>query len=518
MTETELENLQDKFLSENQLSPEDEISQEMTHQKVDNRKWLKIGGILLSIGIIGGGGWYLWQNQSNQASVAKNQPPATQVKLTTLDTATIEESTEFLGTLEAKQTVELNPELEGRVIQILVKEGQIINEGENLFRLESETLTAELNQAQASLQSRQAKLTELQTGSRKEDIAAAAARLKQAQIRLVNTRQGSSQAEIAQAKAQLQSAQAEAKLAKERVKLYDFLKDEGAISQDQFDNFFTESETKQAEVDVAKKRLQQLQEGTTSDVGEFQAAVEEARQNLKLLQNGARKEEISQAIADMEEAKANVERMETIVGKTFIKAPIRGKIGDIPIKIGDYVEIDDTLTTITENNRLELSIAIPLEKAVDLQIGLPVQILDKQKQVITTAQINFIEPNVTSDSQLVIAKAILDNFDRQLLNRQFIQSRIIWDIDRGILVPTSSVFRIGGQAFVFTAEANPSGEGLVAKQKVITLGDIQDNKYQVLNGLENGDKILIAGILQVRDGAPIQKIPETDTNKTSSNN
>ena len=471
------------------------------------------------MGIIGGVSCYWLGNKRNQASVANNLPPATGVKLTTLETSTIEASTEFLGNLEAKQTVELNSELEGRIIQILVKEGQFVNQGDILFRLESKTLQAELEQAQAQLQSRQAQLTELQTGSRKEDIAVAQARLKQAQIRAANARQGSSQAEIAQAQAQLKSAQAEAKLAKQKLGRYDLLLKEGAISQDQFDSLATEAETAQAQVDVAKRRLEELQQGTSSNIAELQAEVEEAKQNLIRLQNGARTEEISQAIAQMQEAKANVDRIETLFNKTLIQAPIKGKIGDIPIKIGDYIETDDTLTTITENRQLHLNIAIPIEKSPQLKIGLPVQILGEQKEVIGTGKINFIESNVTADSQLIVAKAIVNNnLDRRLLNRQFVPSRIIWNTKPGILIPTSAVFRIGGQPFVFRAEENPSGEGLIAKQQSVTLGKIQNNSYQVLTGLETGDQILSAGILQVRDGAPIQEIPETDTNNISSKN
>jgi RND family efflux transporter MFP subunit len=483
------------------------------------QKWLKISSFVLVLSIIGGVSWYWLGNKNNQASVANNQPPVTGVKLMSLETANIETSTEFLGSLEAEQTVELNPELEGRIIEILVKEGQVVNQGDILFRIESQTLQAELNQAEATLKSRQAQLTELRTGSRKEDIAAAQARLKQAQIRLTNARQGSSQAEIAQAQAQLKSAQAEAKLAKQKLERYDLLLKEGAISQDQFDGFTTEAETAQAQVDVAKKRLQELKQGTSSDIAQLQAEVEEARQNLIRLQNGARSEEISQAQAQVQEATANVERIETLLDKTLIQAPITGKIGDIPIKIGDYIKTDDTLTTITENNQLQLSIAIPIEKASELKIGLPVQILGEQKEILGTGKINFIESNVTADSQLIVAKAIVENnLDRRLLNRQFVQSRIIWNTSPGILVPTSAVFRIGGQPFVFTAEANPAGEGLIAKQKAVTLGKIQSNSYQVLDGLNRGEKILSAGILQVRDGAPIQEIPETDTNNISSNN
>ena len=49
---------------------------------------------------------------------------------------------------------------------------------------------------------------------------------------------------------------------------------------------------------------------------------------------------------------------------------------------------------------------------------------------------------------------------------------------------------------------------LVAQQKPVKLGAIQGNDYQVLEGLEAGDKIVIACILNLTNGAPIMPAPE----------
>jgi multidrug efflux pump subunit AcrA (membrane-fusion protein) len=48
---------------------------------------------------------------------------------------------------------------------------------------------------------------------------------------------------------------------------------------------------------------------------------------------------------------------------------------------------------------------------------------------------------------------------------------------------------------------------LVAKQKPVKLGTIQDNKYQVLEGLQQGEKIVVSGIIKLRNDTPIA--PET---------
>lgn len=501
MTETELQQEEAK-----QIPPEKISSQK-------SQKFLVWISVLL-LGGIGTFTWFWWQNRQNTPSPAMvNQMPPTLVTLSTLEMETIKTSTDVLGTLEASQTVNLQSEIEGRLVEILVREGQTVNGGEVLFRLESDSLQAQLDSAQATLASRQAQLAQLEAGSRPEEIASAQARLNRAKVRLANAKKGSSQEEIAQAQAQIQSAQAQNDLAQQRLKRYGKLRDEGAISSDQYDTFATEAKTAQANLEQAQRRLNQLQEGTDSDVRALQAEVDEAQQDLLLLENGARGEEIDRARAEVQQGEAEVRRLTVELDKTMIKAPIGGKISNIPVKIGDFIETNRVLTSITQNDVLELNISVPLEKAPDLALGLPVEVLNADKSAIALGKIDFISPNVTSDSQLVLAKAFFNNdIQEKLLNRQFIPARIIWDSGKGILVPSSAIFRIGGQGFVFVAEKNPEGEGLIAKQRPITLGEIHSDSYEVLEGLQTGEKIITAGILKVQEGSAIQEMPEAENN------
>ena len=51
----------------------------------------------------------------------------------------------------------------------------------------------------------------------------------------------------------------------------------------------------------------------------------------------------------------------------------------------------------------------------------------------------------------------------------------------------------------------------MAKQKVIQLGDIQGQSYQVLSGLEPGDLLITSGILNLTDGVPVTNEPQPET-------
>ncbi len=488
--------------------PESEVSSAPSLSKKAKRRWpLILGSLLLAGGAAFGGTWWLSRSNDNSPTTGAlaNQPQAVTVKLETLKTDLVKNTTEVVGTLEARRSVALKPEVAGRVVGILVNEGDRVSPGQAIAQLDSRDLDAQLLEARANLARTQAELAELEAGSRSEDIEEARAKLQAAQARLANTRGGARPEEIAQAESQLQSARAEAELAVQRANRYRQLRQAGAISADQYQEYQIQATTAAASVEQAQRRLAELSKGRSSDINELQAAVEQEKQNLRRLENGPRREVIAQARAAVAEAIAQVRNVDVQQQKTLLKAPIAGVVGDIPIKLGDYVSEGDNLTTITQNNSLELNLSVPIEKANQLRLGLPVEILDTQGKAIVTGNISFIAPNVTPDSQLILAKAAFANFQGQLLDRQFIQARIVWDTSPGVLVPTAAISRLGAQTFVFVAESDSTQKGtqLIAKQRQVTLGNLQGNQYQVLSGLQPGDKIVTAGILNLSDGVPI---------------
>jgi RND family efflux transporter MFP subunit len=471
--------------------------------------------LLIGIGAGWGANWWLSSRTEQNAPAAEamaGQPQAAPVKLATVQRAPVEDSLEVVASLEANRTVTLRPEIAGRVTEILVNEGDRVRPRQAIIRLDSDDEEAELSQARGALANARAQLAELEAGSRPEEIAEARAGLEQAQARLVNAQRGSLLEEIAQAEAQVRAAEAEAELAQQRVTRYRQLRQEGAISEDQYQEYITDERSTSAALVEARRRLAQLRQSRQANIEELTAAVEQQRQILTRLENGARSEEITQARAQVAEANARVRAAEVNLDKTTVRSPLTGIVGDIPIKIGSYVSEGDDLTAITENDVLEVNLSIPIERRADLRLGLPVEILNVEGKAIARGKISFVSPNVAPDSQLILAKARLDNFSGELLNQQLIRAKVIWDESPGVLVPATAISRIGGQAFVFVAEEAESEQSnapqLVARQRAVTLGNMQGNNYQVLEGLEAGERLITAGLLNLADGTPISSVAQ----------
>ena len=187
-----------------------------------------------------------------------------------------------------------------------------------------------------------------------------------------------------------------------------------------------------------------------------------------------------------------------------IRAPFNGVVGDIPVHLGDYVSPTTLLTTVDENADLEAYIYIPTERASLVRKGLPVQILDTAGNVVVKSTIGFLSPQVDNGLQSILAKADIPRTAQMLRNQQLVKARVTWSTAPAPTVPVLAVSTVGGQTFVFVA--TPKGDGFVAHQVPITVGETVGNTYPVLGGLQPGQKVITSGLQFLQEGAPVKPL------------
>jgi len=187
-----------------------------------------------------------------------------------------------------------------------------------------------------------------------------------------------------------------------------------------------------------------------------------------------------------------------------IRAPFAGIVGDIPVHLGDYVSATTVLTTVDENADLEAYIYVPTERAAEVKLGLPVEIVDTDGSTIVKSRISFLSPQVDNSLQGILVKAEVPRTAQRLRNGQLVKARITWNTNPAPTVPVLAVTRIGGQAFVYIAAKR--GDGYAAHQVPVTLGETVDNTYPVRTGLNPGDKVIVSGLQMLQEGAPVKPL------------
>jgi RND family efflux transporter MFP subunit len=174
------------------------------------------------------------------------------------------------------------------------------------------------------------------------------------------------------------------------------------------------------------------------------------------------------------------------------------------VRVGDRVITSTVLTTIDQRGGLEAYIYVPVERAPDLKMGLPVRLLSDDGQVLGETTIDFISPQVDNQTQSVLVKAPVPQ-GHGFRNDQFVHTLVVWSSSPAITVPVLAVTRVNGQFFAYVAEAGQ--QGTVARQRLLKLGPVTGNDYVVVDGLKPGDRVVTSGVQKIGDGAPIAPTP-----------
>ncbi|WP_287239631.1 efflux RND transporter periplasmic adaptor subunit [Okeania sp. SIO1H5] len=369
------------------------IQSEVTNfkPKVKNRKFIRVGLVLVTLGIAFGGLKFIQErNISAKPNLENTLPnilsvPAIPIKL--VNSYSVSQS--YTGIVEAKRTSELGFEQSGLLTSIYIEEGEEVTKGTAIAQLDTSqtkaqkaVLIAQKDRAiatlkelengarpeviaatRASLLQEQAKLRELQTGPRPEVIAATRASLLQEQAKLQELQTGprpeviaATRASLLQEQAKLQELQTGARiedikvarsgvldleeqlnLARLQEKRREELYTEGAISQEQFDEASTQADTLQARLEQAKSELEKLETGTRREQVEAQQArVRQAQSQLDELIAGTRSEQIEAQRARVGQAQSQLDELIAGTRSEQIEAQ-RARVGQVQSQLDELI-------------------------------------------------------------------------------------------------------------------------------------------------------------------------------------
>ncbi|MBX6770209.1 MAG: efflux RND transporter periplasmic adaptor subunit [Chloroflexi bacterium] len=160
-----------------------------------------LGTLLAGCSAISGG-------NGTRASVAGGGRPATVVTVARVISGPIAQTATYTGTVQAADSVNIAPQVSGRITKLNVDVGSRVKAGQIIAELDKSILSAQVAQAQAGLDAAEVKLAQIQAGARPEAADAAAANAKAAAAKLHALQAGPRPETVAQAKANLDAARA----------------------------------------------------------------------------------------------------------------------------------------------------------------------------------------------------------------------------------------------------------------------------------------------------------------------
>ncbi|NMO19738.1 efflux RND transporter periplasmic adaptor subunit [Pyxidicoccus fallax] len=275
---------------------------------------------------------------------------------------------------------------------------------------------------------------------------------------------------------------------------------------------------------------QQVEEGTplvqvdareeTAALDSAQAQLSSAQVNLELARRTlARTEALNKeglaSAQELESARAQVDAAEAASRSSaaqvtqrqvqlqfnLVRAPFAGTVGDVLVRLGDYVSASTVLTSIAQADVLEVSVAVPSPRARALKPDTALEILDAQGKVLLTSSVFFVAPQADPRTQLVEVKAAFRN-TVGLRPSELVRARLVYSVRDALQIPALAVVRQSGQPFALVVREK---EGkTVVERRPITLGALGEMTYVVEKGLQPGDLVAVSSLQALRDGMPVK--------------
>ncbi len=399
--------------------------------------------------------------ETPSTNVTKSVSPARTVTVAEVEKTTVERTLNASGTVAAYEEIPVMSQATGlQITAILAERGDRVRQGQVLARLNNKMLQAEMLQAQGAVAQAEARLDELQAGSRQEEIAQAQARVNNARSAVVE-------------------AESDLDLVQKRVKRNQDLQTEGAITRDRLDEILNQERVAESDLAGAKARLA------------------EAEQELAQLIAGARPQTIRQAEAELIQAQGRLQLIAAQLEDTEIVTPVDGIIAARTAQVGEITSGSESLFSIIENGRLELRLKVPETLIGQISPGKKVRITsDVDRSLELLGKVREIDPLVDNSSRQATVKVDLPG-GTNLKPGMFLRADITTSTTQGKTVPIEALLpQSDNQAIAFVLQ-----EDNIVKSQLVDMGEIlTDQRVEILQGLSTGDRVVLKGAAYLKDG------------------
>ncbi|MEO1006643.1 MAG: efflux RND transporter periplasmic adaptor subunit [Cyanobacteria bacterium J06638_38] len=429
-------------LGQEQSSQIEESNWSLRHKNsLQFKRWQIVVASLILL-LTGAGLGRLESNSTPPITENPTQVKPLPVKTTQIQLTKIYQTQQsYTGEVIARRKSEVGFERGGKLVEVLVDEGDRVKRGDLLAKLDISNLVAQRKSLVAQKAQATARLAELKNGARKEQIAAAEARVRDL----------------------------ERQLALEKLKRgrREYLYTEGAIAKEQLD-----------EIDFNSQALSER--------------LSNAQSNLAELVNGTREEQITAQNAAVEQLVAEIADLDVTIAKSTLKAPFDGTISLRNYDEGTVIETGSSIVSLIEDSQPEVKIGVPINIAATLQSGSRqiVRIGDRDY----SAQIKAILPEVDSATRtrtVILRLAPTAQVSTQEIARLSITENIATE---GYWLPVTALVQGDrGLWACYAVVATDDFNSQQVERRLVEVLETDGKKVLVRGTLQEGDVIVTEG-------------------------
>lgn len=244
-----------------------------------------------------------------------------------------------------------------------------------------------------------------------------------------------------------------------------------------------------ADLQAQKRKLQvQLQQAqqTANRYSELQKIGGISRQDYDI------------AALNVSNLRADLAIINTEIEKTYIRAPFSGKLGLKMVSVGAYVTQQSVITTIQKTADLRVDFSVPEQYAPQLKVGMPVHFTIAGSDQTYGAKIIATNSGIAAGTRTLEVRAAVQGGEAGLTPGGFATVNIAF-------APDNNALMLPSQAIIPTARGKQVAvynNGIV-RLRDVTTGPRDSSRIQVLSGIQEGDTIVITGLMSLKDSSKV---------------
>jgi multidrug efflux system membrane fusion protein len=211
--------------------------------------------------------------------------------------------------------------------------------------------------------------------------------------------------------------------------------------------------------------------------------------------------------AQVEAAKAAIETAQINLDYCYIHSPIDGRAGARLVDVGNVVQANTTsLLSIQRIDPIYATFTITERDLPEVQkkmnrgtLNALVRLPADSEGAARAGRVEFLDNAVQNATGTVNLRATIPNADRHFWPGQFVNVRLVLDMEKGTVLVPSQAAQISQQGpFVYVIKSDDTAE-----LRPVTLGQRQGNDVVISSGLAPGERVVLAGQLLVRPGGKV---------------
>jgi len=249
-----------------------------------------------------------------------------------------------------------------------------------------------------------------------------------------------------------------------------------------------------------------------SQVDQARAAAELARETWQRRRRLWEEDQVGSELAYLEarfaseQADANLRTLQERLDRTVIRAPFGGILEDRMVETGALVSPGTPVARVVDVNPVKIAAGVPERYAPDVTVGAPATVtFDVLPQANAEAEVRFVGAAVDPRNRTFPVELRLPNsgglIKPEMVANVTVQRR---RVSNALVVPQDAVVRMAEGYQVFVVEGE--GDAALARARPVTLGTSQANRVVVLEGLQEGDRLVVMGQKSVADGDRVRVV------------